>query len=79
MENLYLMKKAIYLLHHVNSMLRYRKSPISVSVTINTLLCVLNLKSLQVHLKTNTLYFCCRDVFTAWVSSRQGSNQFTVK
>lgn len=44
MENLYLMKKAIYLLHHVNSMLRYHKSPISVSVTINTLLCVLDLK-----------------------------------
>lgn len=45
MENLYLMKKAIYLLHHVNSMLRYRKSPISVSATINTLLnCVLDLK-----------------------------------
>lgn len=33
----------------------------------------------QVGLKTNTLYFCFRDVFTAWVSSRQGSNQFTVK
>lgn len=44
MENLYLMKKAIYLLHHVNSMLRYRKSPISVSATINTLLFVLDLK-----------------------------------
>lgn len=39
MENLYLMKKAIYLLHHVKS-----KSPISVSATINTLLCVLDLK-----------------------------------
>lgn len=44
MENLYLLKKAIYLLHHVNSMLRCRKSPISVSATINTLLCVLDLK-----------------------------------
>lgn len=38
--------------------------------------CILNS---QVGLKTNTLYFCFRDVFTAWVSSRQGSNQFTVK
>lgn len=44
MENLYLMKNAIYLLHHVYSMLKYRKSPISVLGTINTLLCVLNLK-----------------------------------
>lgn len=56
MENLYLMKKAIYLLHHVNSMLRYRKSPISVSATINTLLnCVLDLK---VYRFTSKLILC---------------------